>query len=246
MEGISIYMEDRTIKVVEIFESINGEGMKAGELAVFVRFAGCNLNCSYCDTRWANEPDVKYAAMRVDEIVERVKKSGIRNVTLTGGEPLLQPDIDKLIACLLEESLHVEIETNGSVSLEKAWNPEKANHPEILRKQQGEQWKRPVFTMDYKLPGGHMEDKMNIRNFAVLESRDTVKFVVSDRADLERAKEIIEQFRLCELCHVIISPVFGSIELPDIVEFMKENRMNHVRMQLQLHKYIWDPMERGV
>ena len=107
-----------SFKVVEIFESINGEGMRAGELAVFVRMKGCNLSCNYCDTMWANEADCEFEEMTADRIVERVKKSGIKNVTLTGGEPLLQKDADKLLKLFSDEKdIRVEIETNGSVNL---------------------------------------------------------------------------------------------------------------------------------
>ena len=107
------------MKVVEKFTSINGEGTRAGELAVFVRFKGCNLRCSYCDTMWANEPDCPYEEETPEEILNYVLGTGIRNVTLTGGEPLIQAGIDKLIAQLLISGRNVEIETNGSVDINK-------------------------------------------------------------------------------------------------------------------------------
>ena len=105
--------------VVEHFVSINGEGVKAGELAVFVRFKGCNLNCGYCDTKWANIPDAKSVSMSVKQIVDVVCQSGVDNVTLTGGEPLMQVGIEKVIAALLLNDKCVEIETNGSMDIEK-------------------------------------------------------------------------------------------------------------------------------
>lgn len=106
-------------KVVEKFISVNGEGLKAGELAVFIRFAGCNLNCSYCDTMWANEHDVEYELMNEYEIYEYIKGTGIRNVTLTGGEPLLQKGLEALLEILFDDKdIEVEIETNGSIDLE--------------------------------------------------------------------------------------------------------------------------------
>lgn len=218
-------------KVAEIFESINGEGMKAGELSVFVRLTGCNLSCSYCDTSWANKADVPCTLMTADEIYDRVKETGIKNVTLTGGEPLLNNNVRSLLEVFAKDKdIDVEIETNGSIDL--------TAFAGIV--------KRPSFTMDYKLAGSGMQEHMKTSNFSVLNENDTVKFVVSGEDDLERALEIIRQFNLDSKCNVLLSPVFGKIDPKDIVEFMKKNVMNNVRMQLQLHKIIWDPDKRGV
>ena len=220
------------MRVAEKFISINGEGTRAGELAVFVRFTGCNLRCSYCDTMWANEPGCPYEEMSPAQICEYVRSTGIKNVTLTGGEPLLQKDMDKLISLLISEcGVRVEIETNGAVDLRPF-----AELPEG----------RPLFTMDYKLPSSGYEDRMIAENFSVLEKEDTVKFVSGSRADLERAGEIIEKYGLLDRCHVYFSPVFGWIEPAEIVDFMLNKRMNKARIQIQMHKVIWDPNERGV
>ena len=219
-----------SFKVVEIFESINGEGMRAGELAVFVRMKGCNLSCNYCDTMWANEADCEFEEMTADRIVERVKKSGIKNVTLTGGEPLLQKDADKLLKLFSDEKdIRVEIETNGSVNLSPFLKYENTS-----------------FTMDYKLPESDMEKYMDLENFKVLRKKDTLKFVASSVNDLKKAKDIIEKYDLIDRVNIIFSPVFGKIELTDIVDFLKDNKLNDVRMQLQMHKFIWAPDERGV
>ena len=219
-----------SFKVVEIFESINGEGMRAGELAVFVRMKGCNLSCNYCDTMWANEADCEFEEMTADRIVERVKKSGIKNVTLTGGEPLLQKDADKLLKLFSDEKdIRVEIETNGSVNL----------RPFL-------QYENTSFTMDYKLPESDMEKYMDLENFKILRKKDTLKFVASSVNDLKKAKDIIEKYDLIDRVNIIFSPVFGKIELTDIVDFLKDNKLNDVRMQLQMHKFIWAPDERGV
>lgn len=217
-------------KVVEIFESINGEGMRAGELAVFLRFAGCNLRCSYCDTMWANEADAPFREMELSEIVEKVCQFSVRNVTVTGGEPLLQENIALLLKELLKKGLSVEIETNGSVSL----------------KQLSEELPELIFTMDYKLAGSSMESHMNVENFAVLSKKDTVKFVVSDRNDLNRAYEISNKYQLNRKCNLLLSPVFDAIALEEIVDFMKAKSWKDARMQIQMHKVIWDPQERGV
>lgn len=218
-------------KVVEIFESINGEGTKAGQLAIFIRFQKCNLRCNYCDTAWAITEDAPFTSMTLDEIYQKVIDSGISNVTLTGGESLLQENIDLLIDKLEEtENIYVEIETNGSIDLKK--------FTELKN--------RPSFTMDYKLPASTMEKYMNTDNFAYLTKKDTVKFVVSNLNDLEKTKEIINKFFLTDKCSVYISPVFQKIQPSDIVEFMKKNKLNNVNLQIQLHKIIWHPDMKGV
>lgn len=216
--------------VAEKFVSINGEGTRAGELAVFIRFTGCDLRCSYCDTMWANVPGADYDDLSAEEILSYVLSTGVTNVTLTGGEPLLQKELPVLTDLLLSSELRVEIETNGSQPIAAL----------------AERVCRPVFTMDYKLPSSGMEDKMCRENFGHLEKCDTVKFVSGSMEDLERAAHIIEKHHLTERCHVYISPVFGKIEPADIVDFMKGRQLNDVRLQLQLHKFIWPPEQRGV
>ena len=213
---------------VEKFTSIYGEGTRAGELAVFVRFKGCNLRCSYCDTMWANEADCSYEEETPEEITNYVLATGIRNVTLTGGEPLLQKDIRKLIYLLLQAGLRVEIETNGAVRLSEFCE------------------ERPIFTMDYKLPSSGCEEHMIADNMELLEIIDTVKFVCGSQEDLVKALEVIQTYDLTSRCHVYFSPVFGSIEPVQMVEFMLEHQLNDVRLQIQMHKVIWDPNERGV
>ncbi len=218
------------LSVVEQFVSINGEGAHAGELAAFIRFRGCNLSCSYCDTKWANRNEAIFSERTADDLAEWVGRKGVKNVTLTGGEPLLQDDISELIEKLLAQGKRVEIETNGSIPLNRFVQTEQ----------------RPVFTMDYKLPSSGMESAMRTDNFRLLNSHDTVKFVVGSREDLERAEEIIDAYGLSGRCHVHLSPVFGKIKPAEIVSYMIENEMKDVRLQLQLHKFIWPPERRGV
>lgn len=217
--------------VAETFLSINGEGTRAGQLAFFIRFTGCNLNCSYCDTRWASAPDAPCTPMTEEELYVSVKESGTANVTVTGGEPLLQKDIHTLLAFLCRDpQLYVEVETNGSIPL--------APFMDIPH--------RPAFTMDYKLPGSGMEEKMCLENLPLLTMRDTVKFVCGSGEDLLRAKEIMDRYGLVGRTHVYLSPVFGRIEPAEMVEFMKRHQMNEVNLQLQMHKFIWDPNAKGV
>lgn len=218
-------------RIAELYESINGEGLCAGELAVFVRVAGCSLKCSYCDTAWVNLPDTSYMEMTADEIAAKVQSFSVRNVTVTGGEPLCQPGMYDLLQSLCDAGCQrVEIETNGSVDLA----PFRGLPSQI------------VFTMDYKTPGSGMEERMILSNFSCLREKDSVKFVISDRRDLERAYEICAKYHLTDRCHVLLSPVFDSIEPSEIVDFMKDRQWNDVRLQIQIHKVIWDKDRRGV
>ncbi|MDE5883591.1 MAG: putative 7-carboxy-7-deazaguanine synthase QueE [Oscillospiraceae bacterium] len=216
--------------VTEKFVSINGEGKRAGELAVFIRFRKCNLRCSYCDTMLANSNDCSVEMLTADEILNYIHEEGVTNVTLTGGEPLLQENIEVLVEKLMKSGHRVEIETNGSISIKKL---SQSNY-------------RPSFTLDYKLPSSNMESFMLTENYDDLTKNDVVKFVAGNLTDLKKAAEIIKKFSLTEKCLVYISPVFGKLNPDGIVEFMKLKHLNQVRLQLQLHKFIWNPEERGV
>ena len=218
-------------KVSEIFTSINGEGAKSGELTTFIRFVGCNLNCPYCDTKYALGKNAEYKSMSAIEIYKYIVKTGIKNVTLTGGEPLAQKDIEKLIKLLsTDKNIHVEIETNGSKSI----------------KPYRGMYNRPSFTLDYKTPSSKMERFMDLENFNYVTKKDTVKFVCGSLEDLERMKQIIDGYDLIEKTNVFVSPIFGQINPVDIVEFLKKHHLNGVKLQLQIHKIIWNPNERGV
>lgn len=218
-------------KIAETFLSINGEGVKAGQLSFFIRFVGCNLNCDYCDTKWANLPDAPHRSMTGLELYGLVKESGAENVTITGGEPMIQENIGELLDLLCRDpGLYVEVETNGSVPLAPFLNSPA----------------RPSFTMDYKLSKSGMEKYMCTENFPHLDKRDTVKFVCGSLEDLGRAEEIMTEFGLIGRTNVYLSPVFGEITPADMVEFMKQRRLTGVTLQLQMHKVIWDPEKRGV
>lgn len=227
-----------TYHVAEIFSSINGEGPLAGELALFIRFAGCNLSCSYCDTDWAREAGSAHTPMTAEDILDVVRASAIKNITLTGGEPLLRENMPELIDLLLKEDRHVEIETNGSIDLAPCFK-----FRDSLPKERRDMLS---LTVDYKLPSSGMEEHMLEKNFRSLSENDSVKFVAGDKADLVRALEIMERYALRGRCRVFISPVYGCIDPEKIVEFMKGEKLNGVRLSLQLHKIIWDPAMRGV
>lgn len=217
--------------VVEQFVSINGEGRRTGQLALFIRFAGCNLNCEYCDTKWANDKDAAFEEYDENEIYQLIKEKGVKNITLTGGEPLLQKNIKDLLDLLQkDDNLRIEIETNGSVSIEPFFGNDNL-----------------TFTLDYKLSVSGMEDKMCLSNYEKVRGMDTVKFVVGSREDLLRSKEIIEKYNLISKgCGIYLSPCFGAIDPSEMADFLVEQNMNDVNIQLQLHKFIWDPNKRGV
>ena len=217
-------------EIAEKFVSINGEGARAGELAVFIRFRGCNLSCSYCDTRWASGGNCPAELLALEELTEYAASSGVANVTLTGGEPLLQAEIYPLIESLMKSGMRVEIETNGSVDISEAKG---FSNP-------------PSITMDFKSPSSGMCDKMLMSNYDILDGKDTVKFVCGSSEDLEKAYDVICKYSLTQKCAVYISPVFGNIDAASIVEFMKDKKLNGVNLQLQLHKYIWSPDKKGV
>lgn len=216
------------MRVVEKFVSINGEGLRSGELAVFIRFANCNLRCSYCDTKYSFINPI-YTEESIDELVKYVKSTGVKNVTLTGGEPLIQNEIKELMIELSNIANRIEIETNGSINIAPY-----LNIPNV------------TFTLDYKLKGSGMEMYMDLTNYDLLRKNDVIKFVVSDYDDLEKTKEIIKKYDLINKANCLISPVWGRIEFEEIVNFLKDNKLNDVKMQLQIHKIIWDKDKRGV
>ncbi len=232
--GNDMTEQKNCFRVVEHFVSINGEGQRAGQLALFIRFAGCNLNCEYCDTKWANEKDVPYESYTSEQLYTLIKGSDVSNVTLTGGEPLLQKNMLELLQILRQDdTLRIEIETNGSVDVKPFMADKESDNV--------------TFTLDYKTAVSGMEDKMLLDNYVNLRSQDTVKFVVGSVEDIEKAAVLIEQYRLIEKgCGVYISPCFGKIEPREIVDYLVEHRWNGVNVQLQLHKFIWDPEQRGV
>ena len=210
--------------VVEKFVSINGEGQRSGELAVFIRLAKCNLRCNYCDTMWANEENAVVIPMTKEDIYNYILDTKVKNVTLTGGEPLLDQEVKELIGYIVKDrSLFLEIETNGSVDLN------------LFRSDV----KNLSFTMDYKGPSSEMEEFMFMKNFETISELDTIKFVVGDYNDRLKAREIIEKYDLIKRCSVYFSSVYKKIDLDEIVEFMKTFNLNGVRLQLQIHKFIW-------
>lgn len=228
----------------ELFSSIDGEARRAGELATFIRTVGCNLRCQFCDSTytWGHEDTNQW--LTVDEIVEKCKALGNHNITFTGGEPLIQKDADALIMRLAEEGFDVSIETDGAVDFTtRSWfQPDDAI-------EYGSTLSHIWVCADYKCYASGMTDKMlDLDKFAQLRSNDVLKFVVGSQEDLELALKVTNYIRDkgCD-CYVYLSPVFGDIEPAEIVEFMQKHKMQgKIRVQLQLHKLIWDPNKRAV
>lgn len=222
-------MEDRTYKVNEIFCSIDGEGVRTGLSTVFIRLYGCNLKCSYCDTRYSCENN-EYKEMTLLDILEKVLSYGVPRVTLTGGEPLIHEGVRDLINSLVLNDIEVNIETNGAVNLDKFWEFRYTD--------------RVIITMDYKCASSGMEDRMILSNLQLLQPKDVIKFVVSSYNELEKMEYILEESG-CK-ARPYVSPVFGAIEPKELVQYVLDNNLNNVTVQVQLHKIIWNPNMRGV
>ena len=175
------------MKVVEIFNSIEGEGIRAGFPATFIRLYGCNLRCSYCDTPYGYEGN-DYTEMTTEEIVEKVEEFHCSKITLTGGEPLIHPGFSELLFELTNKGYEVNIETNGSV------NVKPYTFSDI------------IITMDYKCPSSGQEDKMLLDNIDYLRPTDVIKFVVGTKEDLDVCYKLSTETK----AQVFISPVFGK------------------------------------
>jgi len=232
------------MKIVELFKSIDGEGIRTGKIVTFIRSFGCILCCNYCDSIYANE--VGHGAepkdMTVEEIVEYCKSNKTPYVTFTGGEPLIQKDSAELIEALLEEGFEVNVETCGAVDIQ----PFKKR---LLTSLSSYSHERLIFTIDYKSISSGENNKMIPENFTKnLNDWDVVKFVVGTKEDLEDMKRWITTIKnsYSDMPHIFVSPIFGMIEPKQIVEYIIQNDLFDVRMQLQIHKYIWDFNARGV
>lgn len=211
-------------RVTEIFSSIEGEGKRTGQLVTFIRLYGCNLNCSYCDSRYSCE-NGDFKSLTLNDILENVKAIGNTRITLTGGEPLLSEEVEQLLSSLVTRGYEINIETNGSVPL-------KIRDDNLF------------YTMDYKCPSSGQEHKMFIENLKFLKDSDVIKFVVGSQEDLKRAYDVV---RLSDVkAKIYLSPVFGKIEPVEIVDFVEEMKWEEANVQIQIHKIIWNPAMRGV
>ena len=212
------------LTINEIFHSIQGESTHAGKPCVFVRLTACDLRCSWCDTPYAFHEGHR---MSLDAVLEEVERFGCQTVEVTGGEPLLQKEVYPLMQALLDRGKTVLIETGGHRSI--------AEVPRDVIK-----------VMDIKCPGSGEAHKMDWSNLEHLSTGDEVKFVIRDRADYEYARDVLQRHALVgKVAAVLFSPVHGVLDSRKSSEWVLADRLP-VRVQLQLHKYIWDPGTRGV
>ena len=212
------------LTVNEIFYSIQGESTQAGRPCVFVRLTACDLRCSWCDTPYAFHEGRK---MSVDDVLVAVAERRCDLVEITGGEPLLQEDVYPLMQRLIAAGRTVMLETGGHRSIERVPEP-------VLK------------VVDVKCPGSGEAERNDWTNLARLAPHDEVKFVIKDRADYEYARDVIARHGLAaRTAPVLMSPVHGVLEPRTLSEWMLADHLP-ARLQLQLHKYIWDPNARGV
>lgn len=214
-----------TLKVNEIFYSIQGESTYAGWPCVFVRLTGCNLRCSYCDTVYAYEEGEEQT---IPDVLEAVKRFGCSLVEVTGGEPLLQKETPFLIQTLAAQGYRVLLETNGSLDIRNVTN-------------------ECVKIVDVKCPTSGMAHANNLNNLEHLAAHDEVKFVIANREDFDFAKKVIGRGDSNRLRKnpIHFAPVFGALEPDELTKWILDERLP-VHLQLQLHKIIWPSRKRGV
>ena len=212
-----------TLKVNEIYFSIQGESTHAGRPCIFVRLTYCNLRCTYCDTEYAF---YEGKDMEIPEILNEIKKWNCNLIEITGGEPLMQKECINLLYELINNKYEVMLETGGSLSISQV-------PKEVIK------------IIDFKCPSSKMEKKNLWSILKDVKKHDEIKFVIGDRLDFDWAKEKIISYKLDELCTILLSPVFGKIKPKLIVQWILKNNLP-VRMQLQLHKQIWDPQKISV
>lgn len=212
------------MKVCEIFTAIQGESTHAGRLCTFVRLSGCNLRCSYCDTQYAFENGRDLA---LQNIIDDIVAANVHLVELTGGEPLLQKqEVDVLTKALLDSGYEVLIETNGSVPINDID-------------------KRAKIILDIKTPGSGMHQKMQFSNIEHIKPADEIKFVLCSRKDYDWAKDIALNYGIIGRCEILMSPAYGILNPRDLAGWIIADRLQ-VRLNLQLHKYIYGHEERMV
>ena len=212
-----------TLRVNEIYLSLQGEGCRAGLPCVLVRLTGCNLHCRWCDTPRAR---TEGREMSLDEIVDRVVDLACRRVEVTGGEPLTQPACTQLIGRLCERGYETLIETNGSLDI-RAIDP------------------RAIRIVDFKCPASGEHESNLWANVSALAGRDEVKFVLADRRDYEFARDAVARHALLDKCPVIFSPVHGALAPAELAGWILADRLD-VRLGLQLHRMVWPSQDRGV
>lgn len=204
------------LKITEIFHSLQGEALNVGLPTVFVRLTGCPLRCAYCDTAYAFTGG---DWMDIEAIINEVKQYGTPHVTVTGGEPLAQKNCLVLLKQLCDLDYDVSLETSGALSVDKVDD-------------------RVIKVIDVKTPASLEEGKNKIENFAFLNAKDQVKFVICDEDDYRWSKQFLGDHQLGDKCEVLFSPVHGQLEAATLATWVLRDKLS-VRFQIQLHKYLW-------
>lgn len=218
---------DLKFNLNEIFYSIQGEGTRMGMPFIFIRLQGCLLRCVWCDTPYALDRKKIEKIKTGQEILDDIAKFNCKRIMLTGGEPLEQEDVFDFITLLLDDDYEVVIETNGQVLTDRVDN-------------------RAFKIIDFKCPDSKMCNKNNFENVNYLNKYDEVKFVIASVGDFDWSIEKIKEYKLDQKVDTILfSPVFGTMEPKLLAEMILSQNYN-IRMQLQLHKFIWEPNTRGV
>ncbi len=203
-------------RITEIFYSLQGESRTVGLPTVFVRLTGCPLRCGYCDTEYAFYGGEK---MDIADIVKQVASYNPRYVCVTGGEPLAQPNCIPLLSAICDLGVEVSLETSGAMDVSKV-------DPRVVK------------VMDLKTPGSGEESKNRYSNIELLRQQDQLKFVICNRQDYDWARSKLDEYQLDERCEVLFSPIHGELKPADLADWIVEDNLP-VRMQLQLHKYLW-------
>ena len=206
---------NNTLKVNEIFKSIQGESTYSGLPCAFIRLTGCNLRCDYCDTTYAYDKGREFL---INDLLKEIEKLNCTLVEVTGGEPLLQKNVFGLFDQLVSKNYFVLLETNGTVSLKNV-------NPSVIK------------IMDIKCPGSGFFDNTDWRNLEYLSSKDQIKFVISSRGDFDWAVKVIKEKDLEKLCTILFSPNHNRLKSKDLANWILEENIN-ARFQLQLHKYV--------
>jgi 7-carboxy-7-deazaguanine synthase len=213
-----------SIKVNEIFNSIQGESSYSGLPCTFIRLSGCNLRCSYCDTKYAYEEGIN---LNLSEIINVISAYRCDLIEITGGEPLIQDETPLLIKNLIEKGCEVMLETNGTIDLTPVDE-------------------RCIKIVDVKCPGSGESEKNNLENLKRMSLKDQIKFVITDRIDYDYAKDIIRLIPSKVLPeNILFSPVPGKMNFSDLARWILDDRLK-ARFQIQLHKIIWPGIDRGV
>lgn len=211
-----IFLDSIIMKINEIFYSIQGEGNWMGLPNIFIRTSGCNLRCSYCDTKYAYNT---YKEIKIIKILNEIKKYNCRNICITGGEPLIQKDIIRLINILIKNNYKISIETNGSMDIKPISNK-----------------KAVMISLDIKCPSSNMTEKMFYQNLLYLKGKDQLKFIIKNIKDYNFAKEIINSNKTN--CSIYFQPVWG-INPKKIANWILKDNLN-VKLGLQIQKILWN------